>query len=68
MKSGMRLLIVLLAILTLSVAVSEPAYAAHLPKHHHGKNSHYKADKNAYLFGKHKAPKKLKLSKHHGYK
>jgi hypothetical protein len=64
----MRLVIVLLAFLTLSGAVSESAYAAHRPRHQHGKNSHYKPDKNAYLFGKHKAPKKLKLSKHHGYK
>jgi len=54
----------LIAILALSGAVSDSAYAAHR-KHHHGKYSEYKPDKNAkYFGGKHISPKKQKLPKH----
>ena len=71
MRAGTRLVIALIAVLTLSGAASENAYAWH-HKHHAPKTPkyHYKPDKNAYLFGrKYKAPKKQHLPKksHHAY-
>jgi hypothetical protein len=61
----------LIAVLALSGALSESAYAWH-HKHHAPKTPkyHYKPDKNAYLFGgKHQTPKKQKVGKnsHHAY-
>ena len=65
MRAAKQLVIALIAILALSAAMSDSAYAAHRKKPHHGKYSHYKPGANVDMFGgKYKAPKKQKLQKH----